>query len=85
MSDEPVAPTVVDHQAGTRRVFVVHLRLDADPSRGQVTGRIQHSHTNDAAHFESVDELLAFIAAHVTCDDTQGLESSAAFPLRTQG
>jgi hypothetical protein len=65
MSDEPAADRACDHQAGTRRVFIVHLRLDADPARGELTGRVQHSHTSDAAHFESLDELLAFIVEHV--------------------
>jgi hypothetical protein len=66
MSDEPVVDPVLDHQAGTRRIFVVHLHLDANPARGRVSGRIQHTHTNDAAHFESVDELLDFIAERVS-------------------
>jgi hypothetical protein len=66
MSDEPLAHPVLDHQAGMRRIFVVHLRLDADPAGGRVSGRIQHTHTNDAAHFDSLDELVAFIAEHVS-------------------
>lgn len=65
MSDEPLVHPVLDHQAGTRRIFMVHLRLDADPARGRLSGRIQHTQTNDAAHFESLDELVAFIAQHV--------------------
>jgi hypothetical protein len=67
MSGEPVGgSSVLDHQAGTRRVFVVHLRLDADPARGNLAGRIQHVHSSDAAHFESADELVAFISEHVS-------------------
>jgi len=66
MSCEPVGNPVLDHQAGTRRVFIVHLRLDADPANGRVTGRVQHVCSNDASHFESVEELLAFIGRHVT-------------------
>lgn len=62
---EPVSGSDLDHQAGTRRTFIVQLRLDADPARGRVAGRVQHSHSNDASHFECVDELLAFITAHV--------------------
>jgi hypothetical protein len=62
---QPASGSVLDHQAGTRRTFVVQLRLDADPVRGRVAGRVQHTHSNDASHFDSVDELLAFIAAHV--------------------
>jgi hypothetical protein len=66
MSGEPVGSPELDHQAGTRRVFVVHLRLDADPVQGRLAGRIQHVHSSDAAHFESMDELVAFITARLT-------------------
>jgi hypothetical protein len=55
-----------DHQADRRRIFIVHLRLDANPPRGYLAGRIQHVVTGDALHFESVDELVAFIAWHVS-------------------
>jgi hypothetical protein len=64
MSTEPIGVTL-DHQAGTHRVFIIHLRLDADPARGRMAGRVRHTHTSDAAHFESVDELVAFIAGHL--------------------
>jgi hypothetical protein len=66
MAGTPVGSPALDHQAGTRRVFVVHLRLDADPAHGQLAGRIQHVQSSDAAHFESTDELIAFIERHVT-------------------
>lgn len=66
MSNERMVHPALDHQAGTRRIFVVHLHLDADPAGGRVSGRIQHTHTNDAAHFDSVAELVAFIADHVS-------------------
>jgi hypothetical protein len=65
MSDEPVVRSVLDHQSATRRVFIIHVRLDADPSRGRLWGRIQHTQSNDASHFDSVDELVAFIAGHL--------------------
>ena len=65
MCDESAGGRVLDHQAATRRIFVLHLRLDADPAAGIIAGRIQHSHTNDAAHFASIDELVAFITAHI--------------------
>lgn len=60
-SDE--APT--DHEARTGRVFVIHLRADADPSEGVLRGRAQHMRTGDAAHFDSLDELVSFVAACV--------------------
>ncbi len=64
--EQPRDRPLPDHQGGTRRIFIVHLRLDADPARGQVAGRIQHLQTSDASHFESVEELVAFITDHVT-------------------
>lgn len=65
MPSEPGGSAVVDHQAGTRRVFVVHLRLDVSPACGQMAGRIQHVHSGDASHFESVDELVTFITERI--------------------
>jgi hypothetical protein len=65
MSCEHGGSPAIDHQAGTRRVFVVHLRLDADPGAGLMAGRIQHVHSGDALHFESVDELVTFITERV--------------------
>jgi hypothetical protein len=56
----------LDHQAGTARIFIVHLRLDADPAQGHLAGRIQHVQSSDAMHFDSTDELVAFISGHVT-------------------
>lgn len=66
MSGEPGAAPALDHQAGTRRIFLVHLRLDAAPGDGRFCGRVQHIQSGDAAHFESVDELVAFVGEHVT-------------------
>ena len=65
MSGQPAVRSPRDHQSGTRRVFIVQLRLDVDPASGRIAGRIQHTHTNDAAHFECVDELVAFMADHI--------------------
>lgn len=55
----------VNHEARTNRVFVVHLRVDADPDRGVFRGRIQHVRSGDAAHFDTLDELAVFLAACV--------------------
>ena len=66
MSGQPVGDPVLDHQAGTRRIFIVHLRLDADPAHGVLAGRIQHVQSSDAAHFQSMDELIAFMTQRLT-------------------
>ena len=43
------------------RAFVVQLASDADVARGAVFGRVEHVLSARAAHFENLDELLAFI------------------------
>lgn len=64
----PVMPSItpdeaaMDHEARTNRVFVVHLRVDADPGQGVFRGRVQHVRSGDAAHFDTLDELGAFLA-----------------------
>jgi len=57
--------TNFNHEACTNRGFVVQLRLDAAPARGIFRGRIQHVRSGDAAHFDSLEELAAFIACRV--------------------
>jgi hypothetical protein len=49
----------------TGRVFLVQLSLDACPASGQYCGRVQHLRSNDAAHFESLEELAHFMRIRV--------------------
>jgi hypothetical protein len=44
------------------RSFLVHLRTDADIPAGRIVGRVEHVHSGDATHFQSIDELLSFIS-----------------------
>jgi hypothetical protein len=44
------------------RAFVVQLRWDAAVEQEDFRGRVEHLNSMQAAHFESVEELLAFIA-----------------------
>jgi hypothetical protein len=46
------------------RAFVVQLSVDACPSAGLFSGRVQHLRTEDAIHFDSLLELGRFIALH---------------------
>jgi len=46
----------------SNRAFVVQLRWDADVEQGDFRGRVEHLASMQAAHFESVAELTAFIA-----------------------
>jgi hypothetical protein len=43
------------------RAFVVQLRWDAAVEQEDFRGRVEHLNSMQAAHFESVEELLAFI------------------------
>jgi hypothetical protein len=44
------------------RAFVVHFRTDSDVTHGHVAGRVEHVASRQAAHFSSLEELLAFMA-----------------------
>jgi hypothetical protein len=50
----------------SNRAFVVQLRWDADVERGDVRGRVEHLNSMQTTHFESVEELIAFIARVVS-------------------
>ena len=41
--------------------FVLQLRPETDIAAGRVAGRVEHVATSQATHFQSLDELLAFI------------------------
>ena len=55
-----------------QRAFVVQLHATAVVAHGQLSGRVEHVLSGQAAHFQTVDELLAFMARVLT-----GLESAA--------
>jgi hypothetical protein len=42
--------------------FVVHLHTNSDVTHGQVEGRVEHMVSGQSAHFDSLEELLAFMA-----------------------
>ena len=48
------------------RAFVVQLHVDAQPERGHFKGRVEHVVSYQATHFESLEELSAFIVRVVT-------------------
>jgi hypothetical protein len=43
--------------------FVIQLRPSADVAGGHFEGRVEHIDSGRSAHFHSVEELLAFLAA----------------------
>ena len=42
--------------------FVVHFRTDTDITQGRITGRVEHVVSGQSTHFDSLEELLAFVA-----------------------
>jgi len=55
-------PLADESPLSPHRAFVVQFREHADVERGQWEGRIEHVTSGQAAHFQSLEELLAFIA-----------------------
>ena len=51
------------------RAFVVQLHADAQPEQGQFCGRVEHIVSLQSAHFESVEELTAFMVRVLTADN----------------
>jgi hypothetical protein len=51
------------------RAFVVQLHADAQPEKGQLSGRVVHVVSYQSAHFASVEELTAFMVRVLTADN----------------
>ena len=41
--------------------FVVHFRLSTNVTQGQIAGRVEHVVSGQSTHFDSLEELLAFV------------------------
>jgi hypothetical protein len=57
----------------TNRAFVVQLHAEAKVEQGELKGRVEHIVSMRATHFDSLEELAAFIVQVVTTlqeDDT---------------
>jgi hypothetical protein len=48
------------------RAFVVQLREQSDVEHGRWAGRVEHVTSGQATHFQSLEELLTFIAEILT-------------------
>jgi len=46
--------------------FVVHFRTSTDLPQGRIAGRVEHVVSGQSTHFESLEELLAFMARVLT-------------------
>jgi hypothetical protein len=49
-----------------RKAFVVQLHADAQVERHHFKGRVEHIVSHQTTHFESLEELVAFIVRVVT-------------------
>jgi hypothetical protein len=49
-----------------RRVFVVQVHAEARVEQGHFKGRVEHLVSHQATHFESLEELVAFVVQIVT-------------------
>jgi hypothetical protein len=56
------APAERQPPLSPHRAFVVQFRADSDVTRDCCAGRVEHVVSGQAAHFSSLEELLAFIA-----------------------
>jgi len=54
------------------RAFVVHFRVSSDVPRGQIAGRVEHVVSGQSTHFDSLEELLAFVARVLTQQKERG-------------
>jgi hypothetical protein len=48
------------------RAFVVQFRAETAVEHGRCTGRVEHVVSGQATHFDSMEELVAFIARILT-------------------
>jgi hypothetical protein len=48
------------------RAFVVQLHVEADLAQGRITGRVEHVLSGQAAHFDTLEDLLRFIERVLT-------------------
>ncbi len=46
--------------------FVVQFRVETDLAQGRCTGRVEHVVSGQAAHFQSLEELVAFLTRVLT-------------------
>lgn len=53
--------------------FVIQFRTDTEVSQGRLAGRIEHIVSGQIAHFQSLDELLAFIGHILTTRNEEDL------------
>jgi hypothetical protein len=48
------------------RAFVVHFRTNSNIAGGPIEGRVEHVVSGQSTHFDSLEELLTFMARVLT-------------------
>jgi len=72
MTGGPItSDSTAESRLPVQRAFVVQLHATTVVAQGQLTGRVEHVLSGQAAHFDTLDELLAFMARVLA-----GLEST---------
>jgi len=54
-----------------KRAFVVQLHAEAEVAQGHCKGRVEHIVSMQATHFESLEELTAFIVQILTKQESE--------------
>ncbi len=49
-----------------RRAFIVQFRAETDLAQARCAGRVEHVVSGQATHFQSLEELLAFLSRVLT-------------------
>ena len=49
-----------------RRAFIVQFRAETDLAQARCAGRVEHVVSGQATHFQSLEELLAFLTHVLT-------------------
>jgi hypothetical protein len=61
--EDPITPDpAAERSLPVERAFVVQLHATAVLAERQLAGRVEHVLSGQAAHFHTLDELLAFMA-----------------------
>ena len=55
-----------DRPLPAERAFVVQLHVETEVAQGRIIGRVEHVLSGQAAHFDTLEDLLRFIERVLT-------------------
>jgi hypothetical protein len=67
------------HPLPAERAFVLQLSADAEIASRRLAGRVEHVTSGESTHFQSLEQLLGFLAAL-----TDGTDRHAEEPSRKE-